>query len=74
MDSLNRGVSAYEMTAVGVLIAGVAGVPSGWIAWGHTHNRTAAIVTGLVVAVVAVAIAAWLYYTRVLCPSGAGCA
>lgn len=73
MDSLNLSMSAYQMTAVGVLIAGLTGVPSGWIVWSRSHDRSAAVVTGLVVAALAVAIAAWLYYSRVLCPPGAGC-
>jgi len=67
-------MNAYEMTAVGVLIAGLTGIPSGWVIWGRTHDRSAALVTGLAVAAAAVVIAAWLYYTRVLCPPGAGCA
>jgi hypothetical protein len=73
VNSLNPSMSAYQMSAVGVLIAGLTGIPSGWIIWGRTHDRSAAVVTGLVAAALAVAIAAWLYYSRVLCPPGAGC-
>ena len=67
-------MNAYEMTAAGVLIAVLVGFPSGWLVWGRTHNRSAALGIGLVVAAAAVVVAAWLYYTRVLCPPGVVCA
>lgn len=66
-------MNAYEMTAAGVGIAMLVGLPVGWLTWRFTHSRFAAIATGLTIAVVAVVIAAWTYYTRVLCPPGAGC-
>ena len=74
LDSLNEGMNfAYQMTAAGVLIALVTGAPMGWLVWSRTHNRSAALGIGLLVAAAAVVVAAWLYYTRVLCPPGAGC-
>ena len=61
-------MTAYQMTAAGVLIAALIGVPSGWFIWGRTHSRMAALTIGLAIGAVAVVVAAWLYYTRVLCP------
>ena len=72
-DSLINDMTAYQMTAAGVLIAALTGVPSGWFIWARTHSRMTALTTGLAIGAVAVVVTAWLYYTRVLCPPGAGC-
>lgn len=61
------------MAIVGALVAGLTGVPVGWVVWSRVHDRSVAIVSGLATGATALVLAAWTYYSQVLCPAGAGC-
>lgn len=67
-------MTAYGMFGVGLIIFLGAGVAVGWPVFRATQERTAAYVAGIAVGILAVIVAFWFYYTRALCPPGAGCA
>ena len=67
---LNLGKQAGVVLGLGLLLGG----PVAIVVAKVSGSRMKAVVAGVITAVVALAILAWVYYTVVLCPPSAGCA
>ncbi len=66
---LNLGRQAGVIVGIGLVFA----LPVGYLIWRKTGSRVLTFWVGLAAALSGLLVVAFIYYSAVLCPPGAGC-
>lgn len=66
---LDMLAQAGTVIGLGMMVGG----PVGWWVWRRTGRARRGVIVGVVAAVVWLVVYAYLYFSFVLCPRGAGC-